>query len=102
SKAQGIIADDFDHDGIQDLVLAGNFYGYRTQLGDSDASLGSFLKGMGDGSFKAISLAESGLIIDGDVRHILLVKNATGRKKLVAARNNNYPLAILIQSLWHE
>ncbi|HEY9047254.1 MAG TPA: VCBS repeat-containing protein, partial [Ohtaekwangia sp.] len=47
SKAQGIIADDFDHDGIQDLVLAGNFYGYRTQLGDSDASLGSFLKGMG-------------------------------------------------------
>jgi len=97
SKVQGILADDFDKDGIQDLILAGNFYAYRTQLGDSDASLGSFLKGNGDGTYMPISINDSGLVLDGDVRSITIVKNNAGRRKLIAARNNTTPLVILIQ-----
>lgn len=100
SKVQSIVTDDFDQDGKLDIVLTGNFFGYRTQLGDSDASLGLYLKGIGDGSFKVINPSNSGLFVDGDVRATEIIKNSTGQKKLIVVKNNNTPQIILINK--HE
>ena len=89
SKTYGITIWDFNNDGKKDLLLAGNFFPYRTQLGRSDASLGVLLKGKGDGSFEAIPNNELGLYIDGDIRNMVMVQNASKENLLIVAKNND-------------
>jgi hypothetical protein len=89
SKLFGIIAGDMDHDGNKDLLLAGNFFPYRVQLGRNDAGLGVWLKGDGAGKYKVMSNEETGLFIDGDVRNMISVKTKSGDTLLVIARNND-------------
>ena len=89
SKIYGITTLDFDKDGKKDLLLTGNFFPYRTQLGRSDASLGVLLKGKGDGNFEAVANDKLGLYIDGDVRNMVMVQNASKEKLLIVARNND-------------
>jgi hypothetical protein len=88
SKVFGALADDFDHDGQTDILLAGNFYPFRTQLGQCDAGLGVLYKGTGH-SFEAVDPALSGCYIGGDVRGMLEVQNATGGKLIIVAKNND-------------
>lgn len=89
SKTYGITILDFDKDGKKDLLLAGNFFPYRTQLGRSDASLGVLLKGRGDGSFEAIQNDKLGLYIDGDIRNMVMVQSASKENLLIIAKNND-------------
>jgi len=86
SKVYGIIADDFDGDGIKDILLSGNFYPYRVQLGPADAGLGLLLKGDGK-TFKPIDPAISRCYIDGDVRGMEVLKTASGRN-IVVVKND--------------
>ena len=51
STVNGIIAEDVDNDGKKDLILAGNFYPFRVQMGACDASIGLILKNNGKGGF---------------------------------------------------
>lgn len=74
SKIFGSIVDDFDKDGIKDMLIAGNYYVYKTELGQSDASLGLLLKGSSNRELKPISPAESNCYIDGDVRALTELK----------------------------
>ncbi len=88
------LAEDFDGDGHVDLLLAGNFYGVPPVLGRYDASYGLLLRGTGgagggDGRFAAVDLERSGLMIDGQVRRLGLVKRADGGRLIVVARNND-------------
>lgn len=94
SKVFAAVADDFDGDGIKDILLSGNFFPYRTQLGRCDASLGVLLKGEaplnGNGQqFKAVDPAESGCYIGGDVRGMVEIKNGSGEKMLIIAKNDD-------------
>jgi hypothetical protein len=89
SKIYSIAILDFDKDGKKDLLLTGNFFPYRTQLGRSDASLGLLLKGKGDGSFEAISNDKLGLYIDGDIRNMVMLQNGSKEKLFIIARNND-------------
>lgn len=95
STTQSILADDFDNDGNQDLLLLGNFFGYRTQAGESDASFGLLLKGKGDGTFDAVTPDESGLFADGDVRAAVIVNTPKG-PRLIVAKNDDVPQVIRI------
>jgi hypothetical protein len=45
SMMNGILFKDYDGDGKEDILLSGNFYPFRVQEGQCDASIGSFLKG---------------------------------------------------------
>lgn len=85
----GVVADDFDKDGRKDLLCTGNFYPYRVQLGQSDASLGVLLKGSTDGKFSALDPSFSGVYVDGDVRAMVEVKNKAGESLIVVAKNND-------------
>ena len=98
SKPQSILADDYDGDGHTDILLFGNFFSYRTQLGESDASLGLFLRGIGEGNFEAVTPSEAGLFADGDVRAAVEVKNSSGARKLVIAKNDDRVQVITIQT----
>ena len=96
SKPQAILSHDYDEDGHLDLLLFGNFFPYRAQLGENDASYGLFLKGIGKGAFHAVLPSVSGLFADGDVRGAVEVRNATGRTKLVVGKNNEKVQVITI------
>jgi hypothetical protein len=88
SVVNGIVADDLDKDGNKDLIIAGNFYPFRVQMGACDASIGLVLKGNGKGGFTPISYAETGLYLPGDIRNLLLLKGEACAV-LVAAKNND-------------
>ena len=82
------VADDLDGDGHVDLVIAGNFYGVPPILGRFDASYGLLLRGDGAGGFVAADMAATNLVIDGQVRHMALLRGANGTKLIAVARNN--------------
>jgi enediyne biosynthesis protein E4 len=92
SALQGMVSDDFDGDQNQDVLIAGNFFPYRTQFGPSDASLGLFLKGNGKGSLRPVSSSETGFLADGDVRGIALLKSKT--QPLICIVRNNGVISI--------
>ena len=89
SKVFAAIPDDFDGDGIPDLLIAGNFYPYRTQLGACDASLALLLKGTAGGGYQPVDPAVSGLYAGGDVRRMVEIKTSSGERLLIVGKNND-------------
>ena len=87
SVINGIVPYDFGSDGNMDLILAGNFYPFRVQMGPCDAAIGLVLKNNGKGEFTPLPYAETGLCLNGDVRNLIKIK---GRNNffIVAAKNN--------------
>ncbi len=88
SPVYGIEAGDFDGDGKLDLLVGGNFYESKPEVGIYDASYGLLLKGDGRGGFRALPPWQSGISIKGAIRDIKLL--TIGKKKTaVYALNNN-------------
>ncbi len=83
------LADDFDRDGHADLLLAGNFYGVTPVEGRYDASYGLLLSGDGRGGFVPVDLEQSGLVIEGQVRHMAQLTGASGERLIVVARSGD-------------
>ena len=59
---------DYNADGNEDIFLAQNFFGTRTQDRRLDAGRGLLLEGDGTGIFKAISGSDSGIKVYGEQR----------------------------------
>jgi hypothetical protein len=83
----GIEAGDYNNDGTTDILLAGNFYRSKPEVGRYDASYGLLLLGDGKCGFRSLSSKESGVKIDGEVRDIVTVKTTKG-PVIVIGRNN--------------
>lgn len=89
SKVNGVVTEDFNHDGFIDILLAGNFYPYRTQYGRSDAGMGLLLAGDGKGKFVQVPWDQSGFFAPGDVRNMQLVNGKASKRFIAVARNND-------------
>jgi enediyne biosynthesis protein E4 len=91
SPVYAILIDDLDKDGKKDILLGGNLYRAKPEVGRYDASYGTFLKGDGKGNFKTVLNRDCGLKIDGEVRDIKKIK--IGNKNIIlVARNNDTPV----------
>ncbi|MBT8400734.1 MAG: VCBS repeat-containing protein, partial [Rhodothermia bacterium] len=77
---------DFNDDGLPDAIAAGNFSGVRPDRGRYDASYGLLLASTPDGQLEAVGPAESGLLVEGEVREITRLRAGSG-STLVFARN---------------
>jgi hypothetical protein len=88
STTMAAMADDFNGDGNPDLLLGGNLYNVKPEVGRYDASYGDFLEGDGQGGFKVVPPSQSGIRLDGEIRDIRSVQTPAGRL-LVVARNND-------------
>ena len=88
----GILARDLDGDEKIDLMLAGNFDGFKPEIGRQGAGRGLVLRGDGKGGFVPLRPAESGLIVPGQARDIQRVRTRAGALYIVT-RNNDAPLA---------
>jgi hypothetical protein len=90
STVSGILVVDYDGDGKQDIIIGGNFYQSKPEVGIYDASYGLLLKGDGKGNFISVKSSQSGFFLKGAVRDILLLKNKKSNLVIVA-RNNEPP-----------
>lgn len=88
SPVFGIDVFDFNDDKIPDVLIGGNLYEVKPEMGRYDASFGSLLLGQGDGRFKSIPNKDIQLSIEGQVRDIVPV-TVNGQQWLMIARNND-------------
>jgi len=93
SPMYGIAVNDFDHDGKTDIVMGGNFYESKPEVGIYDASYGVLLQGDGRGNFTAVNENQSGMMVKGAVRDIVEIE--TAKKKLMLITKNNEPMEVL-------
>jgi hypothetical protein len=86
----GITTLDINGDDHLDLLMGGNMYKMKPELGINDASYGMLFTGDGNGNFDYINYTESGIHCDGEVREI--IKVASGDEAyIIFARNNSTP-----------
>jgi len=84
-----IIANDLDGDGNLDLLLTGNMYDVKPDVGRLDANDGIVLKGDGKRNFYPLSSLETGVHMKGQVRDAATIKVGVNKQAIVLARNNS-------------
>lgn len=87
SALNGLVTEDINADGKKDILLAGNLYPFRVQTGPLDASIGLILKNDGKGNFSSLLYDKTGMLITGDVRNMISVKNKNGFFLFVGKNN---------------
>lgn len=87
SPNYGILVYDFDGDNNLDILLGGNLYGVKPEVGRYDANYGLFLKGKGDNTFETEFPKRSGFRTLGEVRDLTLIR--VGNRNLVFVAKNN-------------
>ena len=89
----GIVTTDINKDGNIDLILAGNNFDTEVETARYDAGTGLIALGDGKGNFSPMSVPESGLFVNKNVKDIKLIDSANG-KTLVVVANNNGPVQV--------
>jgi hypothetical protein len=87
----GILVNDCDSDGVEDILLTGNFYGAEVINGQYDAFKGLFLQGNGQGDFK---VKENGFRIEGDSKGFAEILRGNNSPIVLAALNNDSLIAV--------
>ena len=81
--------DDYNNDGFSDIILAGNLYNVKPEVGRYDANYGQILLGSEELKFKAVPYNYSGLSMDSQVRDFSILKNLGGKNYLLVLNNND-------------
>jgi len=84
---------DVDKDGILDILLGGNQYNSKPELGINDGSYGALLIGKSDRIFKFAAPNENGILIKGQIRNIVNI-GTERQKRILFARNNDSPVIL--------
>ena len=87
STINDMVIDDIDNDGVKDILVCGNSDDASVIVGVYDATSALLLKGMGKGSFAAVSPVENGLNVKGESRKMVYLK-VKGKTTLVFLKNN--------------
>lgn len=92
--AQGVVAGDFNTDGHLDVYLVQNSYAPIPAIGRFDGGLSQLLLGDGRGGFVPAPPLESGLVVPGDAKAVVLLDLDTdGWPDLLVSRNDATTLA---------
>ncbi|MAW94674.1 MULTISPECIES: VCBS repeat-containing protein [unclassified Leeuwenhoekiella] len=86
---QDFVYTDFDGDGQEEVLAAGNLYPFRVSQGPLDASFGSLLS-FKDGNF-ILKPQSANLWLDGDIKSLQILKFKSGKQELLLTRNNDSP-----------
>jgi hypothetical protein len=82
----GMIVDDVNGDGNQDVIAVGNDYGTEVSMGRYDALNGLLLLGDGKGNFKNAGMNESGICVKGDAKGLATI--FINNKQLLVSTTN--------------
>ena len=75
STTNAISIDDYNNDSLKDVLIGGNLYRVKPEMGKYDAQYGLVLLGDKDGKFKKMNSIESGINFVGQVREFLSIDN---------------------------
>lgn len=91
SSINAIRIDDFDKDGLKDILVAGNLYQSEVETPRNDASIGLLLKGNGTSQFTPLALEDSGVFLDGDVKRMRSIRlgKSNAKKAILVVRNSD-------------
>lgn len=87
SSVNTIVYDDLNKDGVKEIILAGNFYGFKPEVGRLDANYGNVYQYVNK-RFVYLPPVKSGLNLHGQVRSSLIVNNKNGQKYYLFGKNN--------------
>ncbi len=76
----------------KDILLGGNFFGVKPEIGRYDASYSCFLKGDGKGNFSFVPNLFTGMIVKGEVRDIVRLAGNTSSHILFVKNNDRLQL----------
>jgi hypothetical protein len=86
---QGIVAGDFDGDGLADLYAVQNSFAPVPSIGRFDGGLSQLFLGDGRGGFVPVPPGESGLLVTGDAKALVTLDlNADGWPDFFVSRND--------------
>ncbi len=95
APGNGVVVSDFNGDRHQDLFIAQNNYGPEPETGHMDGGLSLLLAGDGLGGFEAIWPRESGIVIPGDAKSVVMsYVDGDARPDLLVGRNNDSSIAL--------
>ena len=83
SPVYSINSHDFDNDGDKDILLGGNLYDVKPEIGIYDASYGLYLENLGNLKFK-YHRDGKGFFVKGEIRDILI-----SDKNVFVSKNND-------------
>ncbi|WP_162628102.1 VCBS repeat-containing protein [Arcticibacterium luteifluviistationis] len=87
APAYGLLTDDFNEDGLLDVMVIGNNFGNELLVGKLDASNGLLLLGDGFGNFSVAK--NSGLNIPGDARGLVKIIDGKNQELVLASQNKS-------------
>ncbi len=97
---QGVAGGDFDGDGRADIYAVQNSYSPIAAVGRFDGGLSQLLRGDGRGHFAPAPAAESGLIVPGDAKALVVLDlDRDGWPDFLVSRNNDETLAFRNQGV---
>lgn len=86
----GTLIDDYNEDGVLDLLITGNSYAPEVETGRYDALTGLYLEGDGRGGFSPKTTSESGFYVPGDAKSLVqIVDSDRGEALILAAQNDD-------------
>jgi enediyne biosynthesis protein E4 len=88
SPVYGITVMDVNHDNLEDIIIGGNLSAVKPEVGKYDALFGLLLINKGNANFQAEPSWNSGLVIEGEVRHIETLRTKKG-SAMAFIRNND-------------
>ena len=94
---KSMIYEDLNGDGSGDLLVAGNHYETEHQIPRIDAGKGLFMSGNGK-QFEVIPNREAGLMLEGSVKFIHLIRMSGGERGVLVVRNDDEVSLLKINS----
>ena len=88
SSINGILVDDFNQDGMADILTAGNLYVSEVETTRNDASVGMLFQGTEDG-LQPLPMEQSGFFAPGDVKNMAFANSIGGAPYVIVANNND-------------
>ncbi len=88
SPIYSILIEDINLDGNQDIIMGGNQYRIKPEIGIHDASYVTAFLGDGKGNFEILKNKETGIFIRGEVRDMLKI-SIENEENFIFALNND-------------
>lgn len=88
SVVNGIVCGDFDQDGKEDILLAGNRFETEVETSRSDAGNGLLLIGNGKKDFVPVPSRTSGFFAPGNVKSLIKIKKSNQKSFVLVGGNN--------------
>ena len=88
SSTNASLIDDFNHDGILDVLIVGNHFDAEVETTRYDASNGLLLLGNGDLSYESQNALYSGFYAPGNAKEMVQIEMENGLKVIIVGNND--------------